>query len=48
MSTNFGRRKAEGKMESNIAEWGKSNLELKKEMSMRSMKNFFPHLTQKI
>lgn len=40
MSTNFERWKAKGRMESDIAKWGKSNLELKKEMSMSSMKNF--------
>lgn len=48
MSTNFGRWKAEGRTESDVAEQGKPNLEPKKEMSMRSIKNFFPRLTQKI
>lgn len=42
MSTHFGRWKADGRAGNDIAEWEKAKLELKREMSMRSKKIFFP------
>lgn len=42
MSTHFGRWKADGRAENDIAEWGKASLELKMENIYEKQDNFSP------
>lgn len=42
MSTHFGRWKADGRAENDIAEWGKASLELKMENVYEKQDNFSP------